>query len=311
MKNLVIVEHDNKTIKPSTYSTITAASKISQEVYAIILGSDIESALEDLKKCNHLKKIFFVNNKELTEPIAENLSSYILKFLEGKNFTHIFSPSTTFGKNLSPKISAELDVQQISDIINVIDDKTFERPIYAGNAIATVRSNDSTKVVTVRATCFEQASLESNVEMEEISLSDLSSDLVSFVSYDASKSDRPELTSAKIIISGGRGLQNGENFKLLEGIADKLGAAMGASRAAVDAGFVPNDYQVGQTGKIVAPNLYIAVGISGAIQHLAGMKDSKVIVAINKDEDAPIFQVSDYGLVADLFDVLPQLADLL
>jgi electron transfer flavoprotein alpha subunit len=309
MKNLVIVEHDNKTIKPSTYSTITAASKISQEVYAIILGSDIESALEDLKKCNHLKKIFFVNNKELTEPIAENLSSYILKFLEGKNFTHIFSPSTTFGKNLSPKISAELDVQQISDIINVIDDKTFERPIYAGNAIATVRSNDSTKVVTVRATCFEQASLESNVEMEEISLSDLSSDLVSFVSYDASKSDRPELTSAKIIISGGRGLQNGENFKLLEGIADKLGAAMGASRAAVDAGFVPNDWQVGQTGKIVAPDLYLAVGISGAIQHIAGIKDSKYIVCINKDEEAPIFNFSDYGLVADLFQALPQLEE--
>ena len=309
MKNLVIVEHDNKTIKPSTYSTITAASKISQEVYAIILGSDIESSLEDLKKCNHLKKIFFVNNKELTEPIAENLSSYILKFLEGKNFTHIFSPSTTFGKNLSPKISAELDVQQISDIINVIDDKTFERPIYAGNAIATVRSNDSTKVVTVRATCFEQASLESNVEMEEISLSDLSSDLVSFVSYDASKSDRPELTSAKIIISGGRGLQNGENFKLLEGIADKLGAAMGASRAAVDAGFVPNDWQVGQTGKIVAPDLYLAVGISGAIQHIAGIKDSKYIVCINKDEEAPIFNFSDYGLVADLFQALPQLEE--
>ncbi len=309
MKNLVIVEHDNKTIKPSTYSTITAASKISQDVYAIILGSDIESALEDLKKCNHLKKIFFVNNKDLTEPIAENLSSYILKFLDGKNFTHIFSPSTTFGKNLSPKISAELDVQQISDIINVIDDKTFERPIYAGNAIATVRSNDSTKVVTVRATCFEQASLESNVETEEISLSDLSSDLVSFVSYDASKSDRPELTSAKIIISGGRGLQNGENFKLLEGIADKLGAAMGASRAAVDAGFVPNDWQVGQTGKIVAPDLYLAVGISGAIQHIAGIKDSKYIVCINKDEEAPIFNFSDYGLVADLFQALPQLEE--
>ena len=207
---------------------------------------------------------------------------------------------------MSPKISAELDVQQISDIINVIDDKTFERPIYAGNAIATVRSNDSTKVVTVRATCFEQASLESNVEMEEISLSDLSSDLVSFVSYDASKSDRPELTSAKIIISGGRGLQNGENFKLLEGIADKLGAAMGASRAAVDAGFVPNDWQVGQTGKIVAPDLYLAVGISGAIQHIAGIKDSKYIVCINKDEEAPIFNFSDYGLVADLFQALPQ-----
>ena len=245
----------------------------------------------------------------MTEPIAENLSSYILKFLEGKNFTHIFSPSTTFGKNLSPKISAELDVQQISDIINVIDDKTFERPIYAGNAIATVRSNDSTKVVTVRATCFEQASLESNVEMEEISLSDLSSDLVSFVGYDASKSDRPELTSAKIIISGGRGLQNGENFKLLEGIADKLGAAMGASRAAVDAGFVPNDWQVGQTGKIVAPDLYLAVGISGAIQHIAGIKDSKYIVCINKDEEAPIFNFSDYGLVADLFQALPQLEE--
>ena len=225
--------------------------------------------------------------------------------MKNRNYTHILTPSTTFGKNLSPKIATELDVQQISDIISVVDDSTFERPIYAGNAIAKVKSNDPIKVITVRSTCFEPCALNSNVEVEDISSNNQENEVVNFISYDESKSDRPELTSAKIIISGGRGLQNGENFKLLEGIADKLGAAMGASRAAVDAGFVPNDWQVGQTGKIVAPDLYIAVGISGAIQHIAGIKDSKFIVCINKDEEAPIFKFSDYGLVVDLFDALP------
>ena len=231
------------------------------------------------------------------------------KFTEGKNFTHILSPSSTFGKNLSPKLSALLDVQQISDITNIIDQDTYERPIYAGNAIARVKSNDEIKVITVRPTCFEPCNQNSAVVFEEFSLDTAKNDNVNFVSYDKSKSDRPELTSAKIVISGGRGMQNGDNFKLLEGIADKLGAAMGASRAAVDAGFVPNDWQVGQTGKIVAPDLYIAVGISGAIQHIAGIKDSKFIACINKDEEAPIFNFSDYGLVGDLFEVLPKLEE--
>ena len=307
MKSLVIVEHDNKSIKPSTFSTITASSKLGEETYAIIVGHKIETALEELKKSNILKKIFYFDNEDFKSPIAEKIQEFLLSFLNGKDFTHILSPSTTFGKNISPKIATELDVQQISDIIKIIDEKTFERPIYAGNAIAKVRSNDEVKVITVRPTCFEPCKLDSKVECENISFDNNIEKTVSFVNYDESKSDRPELLSAKIIISGGRGLQNGENFKLLEGIADKLGAAMGASRAAVDAGFVPNDWQVGQTGKIVAPDLYIAVGISGAIQHIAGIKDSKFIVCINKDEEAPIFNFSDYGLVADLFDALPKI----
>jgi len=307
MKTLVIVEHNNDSIKQTTYSTITAASKISEEVYALILGNSLSAAVDELKKCNNLKKIYLVEKDGLSKPIAENFCEEIIEFLKDKDFTHVFTPSSTFGKNLSPKIATELDVQQVSDIINIIDGNTFERPIYAGNAIAKVKSNDPIKVVTVRSTCFEPCKLDSHVDVENISSKSSKNDLVNFVNYDESKSDRPELTSAKIIISGGRGLQNGENFKLLEGIADKLGAAMGASRAAVDAGFVPNDWQVGQTGKIVAPDLYIAVGISGAIQHIAGIKDSKFIVCINKDEEAPIFKFSDFGLVADLFEALPTL----
>ena len=307
MKSLVIVEHNNKSIKSSTFSTITASAELGEETYAIIVGHKIETALEELKKSNILKKIFYFDNQDFKSPIAEEIQEFILSFLNGKDFTHILSPSTTFGKNISPKIATKLDVQQISDITKIIDEKTFERPIYAGNAIAKVRSNDEVKVITVRPTCFEPCQLDSNVECEKISFDNNSEKTVNFVNYDESKSDRPELSSAKIIISGGRGLQNGENFKLLEGIADKLGAAMGASRAAVDAGFVPNDWQVGQTGKIVAPDLYIAVGISGAIQHIAGIKDSKFIVCINKDEEAPIFNFSDYGLVADLFDALPKI----
>ena len=305
MKSLIIVEHNNNSIKQSTYSTITAASKISSESEALIIGYGLSEAIDDLKKSDFLKKIYVIDKEVFAKPLAENLTNKILDFLKDRNYTHILTPSTTFGKNLSPKVATELDVQQISDIISVIDDSTFERPIYAGNAIAKVKSNDSIKVITVRSTCFEPCAMNSNVEVEDISSGSQESEVVNFISYDESKSDRPELTSAKIIISGGRGLQNGENFKLLEGIADKLGAAMGASRAAVDAGFVPNDWQVGQTGKIVAPDLYIAVGISGAIQHIAGIKDSKFIVCINKDEEAPIFKFSDYGLVADLFDALP------
>ncbi|MEC8265283.1 MAG: FAD-binding protein [Pseudomonadota bacterium] len=308
MKVLVIAEHNNKSIKPSTFSTITAASQICDEVYALIVGHKLQEAVTELQKADNLKKIFVIEKEGLADPIAENLSSHILEFLETNNeYTHILTPSSTFGKNLSPKIATKLDVQQVSDIINIFDPETFERPIYAGNAIAKVKSNEKIKVLTVRPTCFEPCGLTSEVQSEKVDLENVDMSSVSFVSYDESKSDRPELTSAKVIISGGRGMQNGENFKLLEGIADKLGAAMGASRAAVDAGFVPNDWQVGQTGKIVAPDLYVAVGISGAIQHIAGIKDSKVIASINKDEEAPIFKFSDYGLVADLFEILPEL----
>tara|TARA_B100001057_G_scaffold228199_1_gene228493 strand:+ start:646 stop:1581 length:936 start_codon:yes stop_codon:yes gene_type:complete len=307
MKILIIVEHNNDSVKPSTYSTITAASKISDKIDALLIGYNNDSALDELKKSNHLNKIFNINKKGLENPIAENFSNHILDFLKKNDYSHILTPSSTFGKNLSPKIATKLDVQQISDIISIIDQDTFERPIYAGNAIAKVKSLDKVKVLTVRPTCFEPCGLSSNVEVENVNLDETEVSTISYVGLDESKSDRPELTSAKVIISGGRGMQNGDNFKLLEGIADKLGAAMGASRAAVDAGFVPNDWQVGQTGKIVAPDLYVAVGISGAIQHIAGIKDSKFIASINKDEEAPIFKFSDYGLVADLFEILPEL----
>ena len=307
MKTLIIVEHNNDSVKPSTYSTITAASKISDKIDALMIGYNNDSAIDELKKSDHLNKIFNINKKGLENPIAENFSNHILDFLKNNDYSHILTPSSTFGKNLSPKIATELDVQQISDIISIIDSDTFERPIYAGNAIAKVKSLDKIKVLTVRPTCFEPCGLSSNVEVETVMLDNTEVSSVSYVGLDESKSDRPELTSAKVIISGGRGMQNGDNFKLLEGIADKLGAAMGASRAAVDAGFVPNDWQVGQTGKIVAPDLYVAVGISGATQHIAGIKDSKFIASINKDEEAPIFNFSDYGLVADLFEILPEL----
>jgi len=308
MKVLVIVEHNNKTIKPSTFSTITAGYQICDDVNALIIGHKLQGAVDELKKADNLKKILLIDKEGLDNPIAENLSSHIIEFLKDNDqYTHILTPSSTFGKNLSPKIATKLDVQQISDIIKIFDPDTFERPIYAGNAIAKVKSREKIKVLTVRPTCFELCGLSSEVEVENLNLKNVDLSSVSFVAYDESKSDRPELTSAKVIISGGRGMQNGDNFKLLEGIADKLGAAMGASRAAVDAGFVPNDWQVGQTGKIVAPDLYVAVGISGAIQHIAGIKDSKVIASINKDEEAPIFKFSDYGLVADLFQILPEL----
>ena len=310
MKALVIVEHNNKSIKTSTFSTITAASQICDAVDALIVGNQLQEAVDEIKKANGLKKIYVIDKDGLHNPIAENFSTHILAFLKTKDeYTHVLTPSSTLGKNLSPKIATKLDVQQISDIIKVCDSDTFERPIYAGNAIAKVKSNEKIKILTVRPTCFEPCGLTSNVEVENVNLEGVDLSSVSFVAYDESKSDRPELTSAKVIISGGRGMQNGDNFKLLEGIADKLGAAMGASRAAVDAGFVPNDWQVGQTGKIVAPDLYVAVGISGAIQHIAGIKDSKFIASINKDEEAPIFKFSDYGLVADLFQALPQLEE--
>ena len=309
MKILIVAEHDNKDLKPSTLSCITAAKQIDTNIELLILGFNCDAVIQNASKISGLKKIKFINHEDFKHQIAEDLTQPIMNIVKDEKYTHIMSPSGTFGKNLLPRISALLDVQQISDITEVIDHETFERPIYAGNAMLKVKSTDKIKVVTVRGTCFEQALLDGNVDVEEIKFTTNNSEKVKFLKHELSESDRPELTSAKIVISGGRGMQNGDNFKLLEGIADKLGAAVGASRAAVDAGFVPNDWQVGQTGKIVAPDLYIAVGISGAIQHIAGIKDSKFIVAINKDEEAPIFNFSDYGLVGDLFEVLPKLEE--
>ena len=305
MNTLVIAEHDNSSLKGATLNTIAAATAVSGDVTVIVAGQDIGSVIEEAQTLDGVTKILKCDSEVYANAIAEDLTSLLISNCDG--YSHIMAPSTTFGKNLMPRISAKLDSQQISDIISVESDDTFKRPIYAGSCIATVKSNDSVKVITVRSTAFDPVST-SNSGIEVVDIEAQSSLGISkFISEEIAKSDRPELTAANIVISGGRGMQSGDNFHLLDSIADKLGAAVGASRAAVDAGFVPNDYQVGQTGKIVAPDLYIAVGISGAIQHLAGMKDSKVIVAINKDEDAPIFQVADYGLVADLFNALPEL----
>ncbi len=305
MSILVIAEHDNNSLKGATLNTVTAATSLSGDVAILVAGSNIDAVVSECQTLDNVSKILKCDSETYVNAIAEDLSSLVLANCDG--FTHILAPATTFGKNLMPRISAKLDSQQISDIISVESDDTFKRPIYAGSCIATVKSNDSVKVITVRSTAFDAITKNnSGVDVQEIN-DEGSSNISKFVSEELAQSDRPELTAANIVISGGRGMQSGDNFHLLDSIADKLGAAVGASRAAVDAGFVPNDYQVGQTGKIVAPDLYIAVGISGAIQHLAGMKDSKVIVAINKDEDAPIFQVADYGLVADLFNALPEL----
>ena len=305
MPVLVYIDHDNQNLNVANLSTITAASMIG-EVHAVVVGYNCSDVAKTLAETQNIEKVLIVDSEAYTNPIAENISAVLVSISEG--YSHILAPATTVGKNIMPRLSALLDVQQISEIVDVIDSDTFDRPIYAGNAIATVKSNDSIKVITVRTTAFEPASKgSSSVDIFEIEPPEISNDLSEFVGSELTKLDRPELTSARVIISGGRGMQNGENFKLLEKVAELLGAAVGASRAAVDSGFVSNDYQVGQTGKIVAPELYIAVGISGAIQHLAGMKDSKVIVAINKDEDAPIFQVADYGLVADLFEAIPEL----
>ena len=305
MSILVIAEHDNNSLKGATLNTVTAATSLSGDVAILVAGSNIDAVVSECQTLDNVSKILKCDSETYVNAIAEDLSSLVLANCDG--FTHILAPATTFGKNLMPRISAKLDSQQISDIISVESDDTFKRPIYAGSCIATVKSNDSVKVITVRSTAFDAITKNnSGIDVQEIN-DEGSSNISKFVGEELAQSDRPELTAANIVISGGRGMQSGDNFHLLDSIADKLGAAVGASRAAVDAGFVPNDYQVGQTGKIVAPDLYIAVGISGAIQHLAGMKDSKVIVAINKDEDAPIFQVADYGLVADLFNALPEL----
>ncbi len=305
---LVIAEHDNKDLKPATLNAVTAAAELG-EVTVLVAGANCRGVAEAVAGTGGVEKVLLADGPGLEHPLAETLAPLIQDLASG--FSHVLAPATTFGKNVMPRVAALLDVQQISDITGIGGADTFVRPIYAGNAMATVKSNDPVKVITVRTTAFEAAASEgaggNSATIEETGAGDASS-LSTFVGQELTKSERPELTSAKVVISGGRGMQSGDNFKLLEDIADKLGAAVGASRAAVDAGFVPNDYQVGQTGKVVAPDLYIAVGISGAIQHLAGMKDSKVIVAINKDEDAPIFQVADFGLVQDLFDALPELS---
>ena len=307
MSTLVIAEHDNTNLKPATLNTVAAANVIGGAVHILVAGNACQSVADEAAAVDGVEKVILADDSAYENQLAESTANLIKSI--ANDYSHIFAPATTFGKNVLPRLSALLDVQQISEITEVLSEDTFKRPIYAGSCIATVKSSDSTKVITVRATAFDPANASGGSASIETISADGVSDLSSFVNEEIAQSDRPELTAASIVISGGRGMQSGDNFHLLETIADKLGAAVGASRAAVDAGFVPNDYQVGQTGKIVAPDLYIAVGISGAIQHLAGMKDSKVIVAINKDEDAPIFQVADYGLVADLFNALPELAE--
>jgi electron transfer flavoprotein alpha subunit len=305
MSTLVIAEHDNSSLKPSTLSTIAAAQALGGDVDILVAGGNCSAVADQAAAVGGIGKVLLADNAAYEHQLAENVSLLIAELAAG--YDNILSPDTSNGKNTMPRVAALLDVAQISDIIAVVSADTFKRPIYAGNVIATVQSSDAKKVITVRSTGFDGVAADGGSASIETVSAVHDAGISAFVSEEVAVSDRPELTAASIVISGGRGMQNGENFKMLDGIADKLGAAIGASRAAVDAGFVPNDMQVGQTGKIVAPDLYIAVGISGAIQHLAGMKDSKVIVAINKDEDAPIFQVADYGLVADLFDALPEL----
>lgn len=309
MSILVVADHDNETIKASTLVTVAAATAMGGDIEVLVAGENCGAAGEAASKIAGVSKVLVADNAVYAHALAENVAALVVEL--GSNYSHILTATTTSGKNFMPRVAALLDVAQISDISGVVSEDTFERPIYAGNAIATVQSIDSIKVLTVRGTAFDPVAAEGGSASVEVIDNAADTGLTTWDRDEIVKLERPELTAASIIVSGGRGMQNGENFALLESVADKLGAAMGASRAAVDAGFVPNDMQVGQTGKIVAPDLYIAVGISGAIQHLAGMKDSKVIVAINKDEDAPIFQVADYGLVADLFKAIPELDSML
>ena len=305
MSILVIAEHDNASLKSSTLNTVAAASTLGGDVHILVAGSGCAAAAAEAAAASGVAKVIVADNAVYANQLAENIAGLAVEV--AADYDYVLAGATGNGKNFMPRIAALLDVQMISEIISVESADTFKRPIYAGNVIATVQSTDAKKVITVRTTAFDPVAATGG-SAEQVAIDTVSdAGVSSFVGEELAVSDRPELTAAGIVVSGGRGMQNGENFKLIEAVADKLNAAMGASRAAVDAGFVPNDMQVGQTGKIVAPELYIAVGISGAIQHLAGMKDSKVIVAINKDEDAPIFQVADYGLVADLFDVLPEL----
>ncbi|WP_374444685.1 FAD-binding protein [Stella sp.] len=305
MSVLVLAEHDGSALKPATLNAVTAAAEIGGDLHILVAGQGCAGAAEAAAKVAGVAKVLVADDAAYAHPLAENLAPLLVRLAPA--YSHVLAPATTNGKNVLPRVAALLDVQQVSDITAVVSPDTFVRPIYAGNALATVQSKDAIKVVTVRTTGFAAAAAEGGSAAVEAVSAAGDVGLSSFVGNELSKSERPELTAARVVVSGGRGMQNGENFKLLEALADKLGAAVGASRAAVDAGFVPNDYQVGQTGKVVAPELYIAVGISGAIQHLAGMKDSKVIVAINKDEEAPIFQVADYGLVGDLFQLVPEL----
>lgn len=305
MSILVIAEHDNATLKGATLNTVAAAKAIGGDITVLVAGTACGAAAEAAAKAEGVAKVLVADNAAYEYQLAENVAALVADL--GKDYTHVLASSTSNGKNILPRAAALLDVQAISDIISVESSDTFKRPVYAGNVIATVQSSDAIKVITVRGTAFDAVAAEGGSAAVESIDNAQDAGISSFVGEELAKSDRPELTAASIVISGGRGMQNGENFEMLYKVADKLGAAVGASRAAVDAGFVPNDMQVGQTGKIVAPDLYIAVGISGAIQHLAGMKDSKVIVAINKDEEAPIFSVADYGLVADLFEAVPEL----
>lgn len=309
MPSLVIIEHDGQDLKPGSLHTITAAQQCDSDVHVLIAGHQCDAVTQVCQRIAGVSKVIVADNDCYAHPLAEAIAPLIREL--SQNYSHILAPASTFGKNIMPRVAALLDVGQLSDITAVVDANTVVRPIYAGNAIATVQSSDSIKVITVRATGFDAATVaDNNATVEAIDFH-VASDKIKFVKQELTQSDRPELTAARVIVSGGRALQSSENFKLIEDLADQLNAAIGASRAAVDAGYVPNDYQVGQTGKIVAPELYIAIGISGAIQHLAGMKDSKVIVAINKDEDAPIFTIATYGLVGDLFTIVPELIEAL
>jgi electron transfer flavoprotein alpha subunit len=306
MTILVIAEHDNATLKPSTLHTLGAAKLVGGDVHVLVAGQGAQAAAQAASQAQGVAKVLLADSAQYKDQLAENLAALVTGL--AKDYGHVLAPATTFGKNFMPRVAALLDVAQVSDISAVKSADTFVRPIYAGNALATVQSKDPIKVVTIRSTGFDAVAATGGSAPIEPVAAGADTGLSSLVGREIVKSERPELTAARVIVSGGRGMGSGENFKILEPVADKLNAAMGASRAAVDAGFVPNDWQVGQTGKIVAPDLYIAVGISGAIQHLAGMKDSRVIVAINKDEEAPIFQVADYGIVGDLFKIVPELA---
>ena len=304
MPILLIAEHNNKEVKPFTLNAISAASQINEDVHVLVIGSNSDDVAKHISQVPNVKKIIHVNNSIYENYLAENFTSVVVKL--ASNYSHIVCSANTFGKNLMPRIAALLDVSQVSDITKVISEDTFLRPIYAGNAFATVKSNDKIKCVTIRPTSFDAAPTSGgSAEIQDGEVGE-ASEISKFIKKEEIKSDRPELGTARVVVSGGRGMQSGENFKLITAVADKLNAAIGASRAAVDAGYITNDHQVGQTGKVVVPDLYIAVGISGAIQHLAGMKESKVIVAINKDGEAPIFSIADYGLEADLFDALPK-----
>ena len=310
MTILVIAEHDNKSLNPTTNVVITAATKIGGDIHLLVAGEGLDDVVTQAAKITNVTKILKADGSQYKDHLAENMASLLVSLVSRERYTQILAPATTTGKDFLPRAAALLDVQQLSDVLSVESADTFIHPIYAGNALETVQMRDEIKLLTIRGTAFDKAENGGSATVEDVELT-ADTGLSTFISRQVTESDRPDLTSANIVVSGGRGIGSADNFALIDALADKLGAAVGASRAAVDAGYVPNDYQVGQTGKVVAPDLYIAVGISGAIQHLAGMKDSKIIVAINKDENAPIFDIADYGLVADLFDAVPELTSAL